>query len=87
MLPTITFEIKPKSCDRFTSSKLCQFCSFQYYKLGKGKIDKFSEYCPALIFSNNETKVIQAIKYLYDNPQNNLSYFVNGEKVLIYNIR
>lgn len=77
--PQITFEIKPKSCDNFPNTDLCQFCSFQYYKFSKNKEKELSKYCPALLFSNAKENIIKAFNFLFETPQNNLSFFIDNK--------
>lgn len=77
--PQITFEIKPKSCDKFPNSELCQFCCFQYYKYSKNKEKELSKYCPALLYSNKKENIIKSFRCLLETPQNNLTFFIDSK--------
>eukprot|EP00794_Sanderia_malayensis_P020267 gene20267-22253_t len=83
-------EIKPKwgaLTDKNCKIKLghevklstCRFCMQQHYKLKLGKIKQISSYCPLDLFSNSLSRIKNALRALFDNPQNNLRVFYNGE--------
>ena len=86
-------EIKPKwgfipklspqhQSDCAASSLACRFCMHQELKLVEGKIKSCSVYCPLDLFSHCTCRLKRALHYLFQEPQNNLRVFHNGE--LIY---
>lgn len=89
---TITVEIKPK-CGYLPMKQLLSYFSqnmkssisryqlHQVLKLKQNKLTRISEYDPLLLFSNDENKMLQALKALIKTPQNNLRVFLNGELV------
>ncbi|KAI3649556.1 hypothetical protein MP228_005188 [Amoeboaphelidium protococcarum] len=77
---SISVEIKPKWAYKDTEDfGHCRYCRQQCLKLSTGQISEVSSYCPLNLFSRDTNRVCGALQSLFNNPQNNLKVFVNGE--------
>ncbi|KAF9203343.1 Inositol-pentakisphosphate 2-kinase [Haplosporangium sp. Z 27] len=93
--PSAAVEIKPKwgflttsafiRKDQSIKKRKCRFCMYQHHKLGLGKEESISEYCPIDLFSGKEALVEDSLRALVKTPQNNLRLFVDGVQKPISN--
>ncbi|GAQ85921.1 Inositol polyphosphate kinase [Klebsormidium nitens] len=89
--PSVCVEIKPKAGFLPTSECISpanrvklektRYELMQHLKAEQGKVDAISSYDPLDLFSMHPSHVIRAIDSLFDNPQNNLRVFINGEAI------
>ncbi|GIY02204.1 inositol-pentakisphosphate 2-kinase, partial [Caerostris extrusa] len=90
--PVISVEIKPKQGfllkEKFLPSNLlsssmlkCRFCMMQHYKMRTQVISSKSLYCPTDLFSGCPTRMLHALKMLFETPRNNLRIFKDQKLV------
>ncbi|XP_060528227.1 inositol-pentakisphosphate 2-kinase [Cylas formicarius] len=78
---TFSVEIKPKQGWRPREERehpKCLFCMQQYLKLEKRQIQQVTGYCPEDLFSGDQSRMVKALKHLFEAPQNNFRIFKNG---------
>ncbi|KAK8807586.1 hypothetical protein WA171_000540 [Blastocystis sp. BT1] len=81
---TYSFELKPKWGDlpKNPLSKaekvMCRHCIQQYQKLRMGKVKEISQFCPIQLFGDSKSQ-LTALMALFQTPQNNFVFRVNGE--------
>lgn len=88
-LDSFSVEIKPKwgflPNSPFIKNEIklkhCRFCMHQSLKSSESIDFKKSSYCPLELYSKNPTKMLNCIKNLFLNPQNNLRTFGNGKEL------
>ena len=64
--------------------KTCYFCFQQLEKIRRGKYESRSAYCPVDLFCPVLNRKRFALAQLFQNPQNNLRFFIDGK--LIYSM-
>jgi inositol-pentakisphosphate 2-kinase len=89
--PTLCVELKPKcgflpeahwlSRDVDLKTKFSRYHMLQRLKIKRGEASHISHYDPLDLFSNDETRVQQALGHMMICPQNNFRLFLNGEFV------
>ena len=65
----------------------CRYCLAQILKGRRVEPNIYSVYCPKLLFSNEESKILKALSDLFTNPSNQLRLFVDSSKILSENLR
>ena len=85
----LTVEVKPKSGapvatdflprDHHIKRSKSPFELKQLYKLRTGKTDTLSAYRPKDFFSGNPVRIKKSLNSLFNSPQNNLRFFLNGK--------
>jgi len=80
----ISLELKPKCGWIPAGRKTCYFCFQQLEKIRRGKYESRSAYCPVDLFCPVLNRKRFALAQLFQNPQNNLRFFIDGK--LIYSM-
>lgn len=65
----------------------CRYCLAQISKGRRIGSNESNFYCPKLLFSNNYTKISEALSDLIVNPSNQFRLFVDSMKVSHENLR
>lgn len=88
--PTFSVEIKPKSGwipPNEQKYPKCTYCLNQYIKFKGNETKEISNYCPMNLFSGNPERMRDAIKSLFEAPQNNFQIFKDGKLIYGDNLR
>ena len=92
-LHSFAVEIKPKwgflpkmanllsGEDVASDTTVCRFCIHQRLKIQNGKISSISPYCPLDLFASCSCRLKRALWSLFQEPQNNLRVFHNGNVI------